>query len=90
MRDNFYDSAKWRKKRKKILRRDGYLCVNCRRYGRTDTDGNPIKAKTVHHIKHRDEFPELSLCDDNLISLCEACHNKEHPDKASPPRRKYF
>jgi len=27
------------------------------------------------------EFPELALVDDNLESLCAACHNKVHPEK---------
>ena len=82
MRDKFYDSAKWKQKREKILKRDGYKCCECRRYGRVDRDGVPIAATTVHHIKHRETNPELSLIDSNLISLCEACHNKRHPERA--------
>lgn len=72
---DFYKSAKWEMKRKSILRRDGYLCRNCRRYGRMR------EATTVHHIKHLDEHPELALVDSNLISLCSDCHNKAHPEK---------
>ena len=72
---DFYKSVKWEMKRKSILRRDGYLCRNCRRYGRTR------EATTVHHIKHLDEHPELALVDSNLISLCADCHNKAHPEK---------
>ena len=71
----FYKSAKWDAKRKAILRRDGYMCRNCRRYGRMR------EATTVHHIKHLDEHPELALVDSNLISLCADCHNKAHPEK---------
>lgn len=29
-----YNSAKWRKKQKAILRRDGYMCQWCKRYGK--------------------------------------------------------
>lgn len=74
--EQFYKSSRWKKKREHILRRDKYLCVNCKRYGR-------IRERTeVHHIKHADEFPDLWLADSNLVSLCKACHNREHPEKA--------
>ncbi len=36
----------------------------------------PVPADMVHHIKERSEYPELALTLDNLISLCNACHNK--------------
>lgn len=70
-----YKSKKWAAKQKKILRRDGYECQLCKRYGKVRT------ATTVHHIKHADEYPELAFTDSNLISLCAACHNKQHPEK---------
>lgn len=73
--EQFYKSAAWQRKRKLILKRDGYLCANCKKYGR-------LRRRTeVHHIKHRDEFPELWLDNSNLVSLCKRCHNKEHPEK---------
>ncbi len=46
-----------------------------------------VMADMVHHIKPRDEYPELSLTLDNLISLCNACHNKEHPEKGGGQRK---
>lgn len=70
-----YNSAKWKAKREKILRRDGYICQHCKRYGRLNA------ATEVHHIKHTDEYPELVWIDSNLISLCHKCHNAEHPEK---------
>ena len=73
---DFYDSKKWIEKKRRIMRRDGYMCRRCKRYGRQRP------ATTVHHLKHFDEFPELALVNDNLISLCEACHNFYHPEKA--------
>ena len=76
MKAEFYQSKIWKRKRESILRRDGYQCRRCKRYGRQRP------ATTVHHIKHFDEFPELALDNENLISLCESCHNYYHPEKA--------
>lgn len=78
-----YNSQKWRKMRKSILRRDGYQCRECRKYGRSR------EATEVHHIKHVDEWPELAYKRENLASLCHACHNKMHPEKALAMRRGY-
>lgn len=78
-----YNDPKWIRKRKTILRRDGYMCRECQRYGRHR------EAKEVHHIKHVDEFPEMAFVDSNLISLCHACHNKMHPEKARAMRHGY-
>lgn len=71
-----YNAPRWRRLRAAVLRRDGYLCRHCLRYGRRR------QATTVHHIKHADEHPELAYNAANLVSLCEACHNKMHPEKA--------
>lgn len=70
-----YNSKRWREKSRRILRRDGYVCQECRKYGRK------TEATIVHHIKHVDEYPELAWDNNNLISLCTACHNKMHPEK---------
>ena len=71
-----YTDRRWKRKRVAILRRDCYSCVWCRRYGRNRP------AVVVHHIKHVDEYPELAYEDSNLVSLCQGCHNKAHPEKA--------
>ena len=71
-----YKSKKWMKFRESVLRRDGYQCRECRRYGRMR------QAQEVHHIKHVDEYPELAYEPTNVVSLCHACHNKAHPEKA--------
>ena len=77
----FIDSKVWKKKRIRILRRDKYQCQYCKRYGKR------TEATEVHHIKHYEDYPELGLVDSNLISLCHACHNKQHPEKGG--RRRY-
>ncbi|MDE5884980.1 MAG: HNH endonuclease [Oscillospiraceae bacterium] len=73
--NTFYKSSAWKRKRSLILKRDGYQCQDCKRYGRIR------QAVTVHHIQHLDEYPELAFQSDNLISLCAECHNKRHPEK---------
>ena len=72
---DFYNSSQWRRKRELILRRDGYRCQECRRYGRITA------ATQVHHIQHFEDRPDLALTNSNLVSLCLKCHNKAHPEK---------
>ena len=69
--DKHYDSARHDAWRAAVLRRAGYLCEECRRYGRTDKDGLPVRATTAHH---------------NGRALCEKCHNKAHPEKGKGGR----
>ena len=73
---NEYKTARWKRTREKILRRDMYMCRECRRYGRL------TEAAEVHHIRHADTAPELFYTESNLVSLCKKCHNKQHPEKA--------
>jgi len=67
-----YKNSKWLKKRNVILKRDEYLCRECKRYGRT------TEATTVHHVKSASNYPELIYDSKNLISLCNKCHNEMH------------
>lgn len=71
----FYHSPKWLRRRDMILRRDGYRCQECKRYGRI------TQATTVHHILHLEDRPDLAYDPANLVSLCLKCHNKAHPEK---------
>lgn len=71
----FYHTGAWKKKRKEILKRDHNSCKICRQ------NGKYTKAVTVHHIKHLRDVPELALTDNNLISLCRECHEKQHPER---------
>ena len=63
-----YYGAKWKRKRKRILRLDGYVDQIAKRYGVTE------EANTVHHIYPVKEYPEWE--DWNLISVSGATHNK--------------
>ena len=73
--DRFYKSGEWLDERNKALRRDNNECQKCKSEGRVSL------AQCVHHIKHLKTNPELALDINNLISLCNSCHNVEHPEK---------
>jgi 5-methylcytosine-specific restriction endonuclease McrA len=83
----FYHSAAWLEKRQQILIRDHYECQQCRhRIEEANRNGVQLvgddrrirRAECVHHIKHYEDWPSLGLEDDNLISLCNTCHNLAH------------
>jgi len=83
----FYDSAAWQEKREQILRRDHYECQDCiARLRNAAREGIILKGKErrirratcVHHIVELRDNWDLRLDDNNLISLCDGCHNKRH------------
>lgn len=55
---------KWEQVREKALKRDNYKCVVC---------GKP--ATQVHHIHLRSKRKDLLYEINNLVSLCNKCHN---------------
>lgn len=76
----FYHTREWRKMRAEILERDHGQCQRCRAMGRYR------KAVTVHHVKHLKDAPELALTEDNLMSLCQECHEDMHPEFRYKPK----
>ena len=78
--DPFYLSKAWRTVRAEALRRDHGMCVRCMERFMNGGE-KPRLAVIVHHKKSRKEYPELELELDNLESLCDICHNREHPEK---------
>ncbi|MDT2181402.1 HNH endonuclease, partial [Paenibacillus larvae] len=72
MAQSFYKTTRWKQKRSKILRRDEYLCQECKRYGKS------VLATTVHHINPLEQQPGLATVSWNLVSLCQQCHDKMH------------
>lgn len=73
--EKFYHSKRYREWRTKVLQRAGYLCEECKRYGKH------VPATIAHHIKHRNEYPEQELSVENGRALCAKCHNLAHPEK---------
>lgn len=68
----FYLTDKWQRLRRFILKEHGYLCQNCKRYGRK------TEATEVHHITPLREDFDKRLEINNLISLCSDCHKSMH------------
>ena len=67
-----YKTARWRRLREKILRRDGYRCRDAARYGKS------VEATTVHHVWPAEDYPEYAWQAWNLIALSQEAHNAMH------------
>ena len=88
----FYIWRRWIRARKAVLKLDKGECQKCKAKGRYR------RATMVHHVNHLRQHPELALdiwyIDDEgkqkrqLISLCDECHDEEHPErlKQNKPR----
>lgn len=76
----FYKTTEWKVARGIALARDNYQCVLCKR------KGIKKKADMVHHIipVKKDWGKRLDI--NNLMSLCDGCHNGI--DHNSPPTPK--
>lgn len=69
---SFYNSSLWKKIRRERLTIDNGLCQMCLE------DDRLTLADMVHHeIEVKDDW-DKRLDIDNLISLCNGCHNKVH------------
>lgn len=80
--DDFYDWTEWVQTRARVLAADRWECQVCKRCGRYR------KAVIVHHVKHLRDRPDLALSaidpdtgDRQLVSLCRACHEDQHPER---------
>ena len=58
------NSRRWRKVRKQVLAMRP-ICEYCDRPG-----------EQVHHVQPLHTHPELAFVDENLASVCTACHSK--------------
>lgn len=88
----FYTWAKWLKLRKEVLIEDKCECQKCKSRGRYK------RAVVVHHANHVKKHPELALekyytdtfgnRKRQLVSLCKACHEEEHPERFKKKKEK--
>lgn len=69
---DWYEQPKWRRLRQTALRRDKYMDVEAKRYGKIKA------AQVVHHIFPKDEYPEFAFCLWNLVSVSRTTHNSFH------------
>ena len=78
----FYTSKFWRKLRADAIKRDNNECQRCKELGKVTVkveglEGNDVTL-TVHHIEEVRKNPYRALDINNLITLCEPCHNEVH------------
>lgn len=78
-KNEFYNSKEWRETRAEMLQKQPY-CIGCLYFGKQ------IPSTTVHHIikfyDQDDDIKNVLLTDkENLVCLCQACHNDIHRKK---------
>ena len=81
----WYNGATWQNMREQVLKLENYECQLCKAKGRHS------KAIIVHHVKHLKDRPDLAVRiwdgkERQLISVCRACHEELHPERALLPR----
>ena len=64
----YLESDAWRKKREKVLDRDGHACQIC---------GSKENLR-VHHKKYNPDFYLGEEPENDLITVCERCHEDIH------------
>jgi len=68
---SFYKSVEWEKCRSAFMKSKNYICERCGRL-----------AKICHHKTYitpqNINDPDITLSWDNLESLCQDCHTREH------------
>jgi 5-methylcytosine-specific restriction enzyme A len=76
---SFYASTTWRKVRKDYIKSKKGLCERCLAQGRY------TPAVCVHHVEELNEGnvtnPSITYGYDNLMALCNDCHNEVHGRK---------
>jgi 5-methylcytosine-specific restriction endonuclease McrA len=73
--------SQWKKRfRRKVAKRLGYLqwedvkCCKCNKKRNTRYK----RIIEIHHIYASIEYPELRICIENVIPLCNYCHDRFH------------
>ncbi len=74
-----------RERRDRIFERDGYTCKSCGRTGSSETLHLAHITTALAFVRHAAALDamDLSYRDDNLVTLCGACHKFQHRDLVS-------
>ena len=89
----FYKTDEWLDLRADVMRDAHNECQHCLK------EGIYKRAEMVHHINEVRKRPDLALTrvytdpithenKNNLVALCNSCHEKEHPDRFGNYRNK--
>jgi len=62
---------KWQRRRLEIMQRDGFACKRC---------SADDKTLNVHHKLYHSGAAPWEYADDELVTLCEDCHEAEHKE----------
>lgn len=82
----FYKWHEWRELSDQLKKEHNYECQLCKERG------IHTPARSVHHVQWVRKHPRLAMSRtyeykgktyQNLIPLCEACHNAQHPEKGA-------
>lgn len=68
--NSYLSSSKWQKVRQSVIKRDMEKCILC----------DSKEQLNVHHITYDNVYNEINHLDD-LVTLCEKCHNDIHGRK---------
>lgn len=77
--DSPYDDLWTERLRETVRRRDGNVCSECG----ANREDNSNRELAVHHI----DRDKMNCSMDNLITLCQSCHMKEHTKQRSEDGR---
>lgn len=80
--ERFYSWKPWKRLSLRVRELDHHECQHCKAAGKYSP------AEIVHHVKHLRERPDLALSiwdpdtkERQLVTLCRACHEREHPER---------
>lgn len=80
LNNGFYQSAEWNRCRKAYIASVGGLCEMCRQRGLL-TAGRVVHHKTHLTLQNYTD-PEIAYGFQNLMLLCQACHEEIHKGKS--------